>query len=192
MRYKPSPAEERIAGVPRIYWGVFLDEIIPVNDEQKKYVELLNEVLRGKWWSLTVLGTVGNGKTMLACGALEIWNGNHPYEGFYITQEQLTDECRATFSDNSDKRERDVLHKYMDASFLVLDEITTRNWTEYTKYLVQRILSYRHSMRLRTVLIGNLDVKTFKEMFDEHIISRLREGETKTMSAEDMRTHGDF
>ena len=192
MREKLDNSVNRASGIPRRYWGLYLDEITPLNDEQKRYISKLMEVLRGKWWSLVVLGTVGNGKTMLASGALSLWNMGHPYGGLYVTQEQLVDECRSAFAEGSKVSERDVLSKYMDTGLLIVDELTVRNWTDYTKNLIQKVFSYRHGQNLRTIPIGNLDVETFKGMFDEHIISRFREGETQIMSAEDMRVHGDF
>ena len=192
MRPKLNNSENRIAGIPKKFWGIYLDEITPLNEEQGQYKEKLEQVLAGKWWSLTVLGTVGNGKTLGACGAVALWNSRRPWTAFYVTQEELVEECKGTFSDDSRKSEREVLSKYMEAGLLVLDELTVRGWTDYTKNIVQRILSYRHGQELRTVVIGNLEVDTLKGMLDEHILSRLREGETQIMKAEDMRLHGEF
>lgn len=183
---------ERWAGIPKIYWGCYVDEQIPWNEEQRQYIKKLLEVESNKWWALVVLGTVGNGKTRLACGLVSLHNYEFPYSAVYTTQEQLIDRCRGSFSDNSKESEVDVLHKYMNIPLLVLDELTTRGWTDYAKNIVQRVLVYRHSNRLRTVLIGNLSLEDFEDMFDAHVKSRLREGETQIMVASDMRGHGEF
>lgn len=192
MRYKLSTPSNYVMGIPRIYWGEYVDEVTPMNDEQAEYITKLVALERGKIWSLVVLGTVGNGKTRLASDLCSLHEYYHPYETLYTTQERLTDECRATFSAESTTSEATVIRKYQTASLLVIDEITTRNWTDYTKNLIQRICSYRHEQNLRTLIIGNLDVQTFKQMFDPHIISRFREGDTHIMTAPDMRLHGDF
>ena len=190
MRPQMCASENRITGMPRRYWGKYLDEIVPMNDEQADCISKMMDVLRRKYWSLVVLGTVGNGKTTLACGLVSMDEYAHSYSTKYTTQESLVDECRATFA--SGASEASVIEKYQSATLLVIDELTTAGWTEYTKSLVQKILRYRHGNRLATVLIGNLDVDTFKGMFDDHILSRLREGETQIMTASDMRIHGEF
>lgn len=184
-------AMSRWSGLPRIYWGEFVDTATPLNGEQEQYKRKLLEVESGKWWSLTVLGTVGNGKTRLASGLVELHNWRHPYTAVYVTQEQLVDRCKGTFSEDNES-EASVLSKYMNVGLLVIDELTVRGWSEYAKNLIQKILSFRHSWHKATVIIGNLDKETFKGMFDEHILSRLREGETQIMVADDMRLHGEF
>lgn len=191
-RQKLVSTSNIMVGIPRIYWSEYLDEVEPVNEEQTEYIEKLMELFRGKYWSMVVLGTVGNGKTRLASDLCSLWEYYHPFETKYTTQERLTDECRATFSEDSVKSEANVIRQYMTTGLLVIDEITTRNWTDYTKNLVQRIVSYRHEQRLRTLIIGNLDTQTFKQMFDPHILSRFREGQTHVMTAPDMRLHGEF
>lgn len=191
-RYKLARTSSAMIGIPKIYWNEYIDEVTPMNQEQAEYIGKLVSLERGKWWSLVVLGTVGNGKTRLASDLCSLHEYYHPFDTLYTTQERLTDECRGTFADNAVSSEASVIRKYQTAGMLCIDEVTTRNWTEYTKNLVQRIVSYRHEQGLRTLLIGNLDVQTFKEMFDPHIISRFREGETHIMTAPDMRLHGEF
>lgn len=191
MRPRLDKISNITTGMPSRYWGPYLDEITPMNDEQAKCIEKLKQVFNGDWWSLVILGTVGNGKTTLTCGMLTSWAYQHPYTGLYITQEGLVDACRGTFS-NEGVSEGSVIEKFSNCKLLVIDELTVRGFTDYAKSLIQKILSYRHGNRLRTVLIGNLDTATFKGMFDEHILSRLREGETQIMKAEDMRVHGEF
>lgn len=191
MRDKITIDENVSMGIPRIYWKEYLDEIQPLNEEQNEYIDKLTKLLHGGFWSLCVLGTVGNGKTRLACALCSLYEYSHPYTVKYTTQEALVDECKASFSDDG-RSELDVVRRYSTCRLLVLDELTQRGWTDYAKNVVQRILSFRHAQRLRTVVIGNLDVQTFKTMFDDHILSRFREGRTQLMTAPDMRLNGGF
>lgn len=192
MRYKNDWATYLGTGLPKRYWNNYLDEVTPLNDEQKSCIGKLREVAEGKWWSLVILGTVGNGKTTLVSGLISQWVYQHPWDTFYVTQESLIDRCRATFGEGSSMTENEVIYKYSDCSLLVIDELTVRGYSDYARNILQKILSRRHGNNMRTVLIGNLDVDTFKGMFDEHILSRLREGETQIMRADDMRVHGEF
>jgi len=70
----------------------------------------------------------------------------------------------------------------------VIDELNPKDWTDFNKNVIQKILTERYANDRRTVLIGNLESKDFKAMFDPHIISRLREGATIYMVEPDMRT----
>ncbi len=182
-----------VAGIPREHYGHILSEIVPRNDEQKKLCDLCLNLLRvtqdKKRRTLVVLGTVGNGKSYIACSALQSYLNCHPWEARYTTQENLISECKESFEKGSS--ESKVVRKYSgrDTKVLVIDELTTRGWTEYAKNIVERVLSERHDNVVSTILIGNLDTETFKSMFDEHILSRLRLGDTIIMEAEDMRKH---
>ena len=181
------------AGIPREHYGHILSEVLPRNDEQKKLIELCMTLLKvtqdKKRRTLVVLGTVGNGKSYIACSALQSYLNCYPWQARYVTQEKLVGECKESFEGGSS--ESKVIRKYAgrDTKVLVIDELTTRGWTEYAKNIVQRVLSERHDNVVSTILIGNLDTETFKSMFDEHILSRLRLGDTIIMEAEDMRQH---
>ena len=180
----------RVTGVPALYKGEYLDEIKARNEEQHVYQKKLLELLKGEWWCLTVLGTVGNGKTLFASGLVNQYNYNKPYDALFVEMYRLMDELKATFTD-SDRSEFSVIQKYCEIPLLVIDEIKAGNeWTEYSKNVIQRILVARHASGKRTVIIGNIAVDVFRKMFDEHVISRLREGETHIMRAPDMRVHG--
>lgn len=189
MRYKLGNELMKSAGIPRRYWGQYVDEITPMNDEQKSCIKKLLDLERGDFWSLVVLGTVGNGKTTLACGLASLHEYYHPYSTRYITQDDLMDKCKNAMNDRDDSN---VLVRWMRSGLLVIDELSKATWTDFTKSTIQKIIRYRHAEKLRTVVIGNLDVETFKGMFDDHILSRFREGETQIMTAEDMRLHGEF
>ncbi len=181
------------SGVPSKCKSVFLDTVHSRNKEQQLFVELLNKLIKGNTWAISVLGTVGNGKTTLACAAVNTWNDIHYYyeePAYYTTQSDLIMEYKNTFSDNK-ASEAQIYNKYArKADLLVIDELNPKDWSEYNKAVIQKILLERYANERRTVLIGNLESKDFKAMFDPHIISRLREGETIYMVSADMRIKG--
>lgn len=187
-----TKADTRRAGIPDEHYGHLLSDIEPRNDEQKKLIGLCEKVLaetdNKKRRTLVVLGTVGNGKSLIACSALQTFLNFHVEGAKYITQEKLIGRCR----DGLEKRtENSIVSSYTsrEVRLLVIDELSLRGWSEYTRNVIQRIISERHDNVLSTILIGNLDNNELKEMFDEHIISRLRLGDTLAMKAKDMRKH---
>lgn len=181
------------SGVPSKCKDVFLD-LETRNDEQETFKTLLKNLTNKDFWAISVLGTVGNGKTTLACAAVNTWNDNHNFydlPGYYTTQENLTTEYKESF-DNNSVSEAQVFNKFArKAKFLVIDELNPNSWTDFNKNLIQKILVERYANERATVIIGNLTAEQFKSMFDPHILSRLREGETLYMTAKDMRTKGD-
>ncbi len=185
--------DARSAGIPREHFGHLLSEVEPRNAEQEQLIEmcmkLLKETQAHKRRTLVILGTVGNGKSFITCSALQSYINCHPWEGKYVTQERLVGECKESFENGGS--ENKVIRRYTsrDIKVLIIDELTIRGWTEYAKNVVQRVLSERHDNVVSTILIGNLDAKTFKDMFDDYILSRLRLGDTIIMKADDMRTH---
>lgn len=174
------------SGEPLIYEHYLLDAVKPVNEEQEQLKKKLEDVLYKRAWCLLVCGTVGNGKTLLSVSALNFWLDSYPYEGLYITQESLVDKVKATYEDGSATTDS-VIEKYGRCKMLVLDEITSRGWTEHTRNIISRIISTRYDYNLRTVLVGNVAQDDLKQMFEPHILSRLRTGLTHVMVAEDMR-----
>lgn len=180
------------SGVPGKCKQTFLSTVQPRNNEQELFRGLLEKLINGDFWAISVLGTVGNGKTTLACAAVNQWNDLHYFyeEGaYYTTQSDMILEYKDTFTGKTS--EAQVFNRYArKAKFLVIDELNPKDWSEYNKGIIQKILLERYANERRTVLIGNLESKDFKAMFDPHIISRLREGETVYMIQADMRIKG--
>lgn len=197
MSYKPTYFNDKIrfySGVPKKYATVFLPEVELKNDEQATFKEKLEHLLKKDAWAVTVLGTVGNGKTTLSCSAVNYWNDLGDFyddPAYYTTQESLCSEFKDTYSGNGS--EFNVYFKYTQkAKLLVIDELNPGDWSAYNKNLIQKILVQRYANDLLTILIGNLNADQLKEMFDAHIISRLREGMTLYMTAPDMRERSEL
>lgn len=186
------------SGVPSRNKDDLLTELELKNQEQEKFAALLKGLLQKdkKYWAVTVLGTVGNGKTTLACAAVNQWNclnSFYDHPGYYCTQSSIARESKDTFSKEG-KTEADIFRKYAYAPVLVIDELNSSatEWTDYTKNFIQKILVERYANERRTVLIGNINADEIKTMLDPHILSRLREGKTMLMTAPDMRVAAAF
>lgn len=174
------------SGEPLRYEKYMLDGVKCRNEEQSQLRVKLEDVLYKRAWCLLVCGTVGNGKTLLAVSALNYWLDSYPYEGLYVTQESLVDKIKATYDEGGATTDS-LIEKYGRCKLLVLDELTLRGWTEHTRNLISRIISMRYDYNLRTVIVGNVSQKDIKQMFEPHIISRLRTGISHVMVADDMR-----
>lgn len=152
--------------------------------EQGEYLEILKAVvMRGEAWCLVVSGKFGNGKTYLAEAAVNSFNDVFGGGAIYTTQPDIQAELRG--GNNKDSYYR----KLCSAPVLVIDEVSDRptDWTEFIKTNIENVLIKRHADNLRTVLIGNVDMKRMKDMFDQRVLDRLREGLHKTMNGQSLR-----
>lgn len=216
MNYFIKQYRRRESGVPDAYKGLLLNELQMLNEEQRGLKEDFRQMWRFDLveeadelyakevpnreeafkeikrqyrgphpWSVSVIGTVGNGKTTLATAMVNLFNCQFEYFdefAYYTTQTSLMNE----YKENFDKK---VLDKYIKCELLVIDELNPKDsdWTEFARSTVQNILNERYSNKKRTVIIGNLSPEEFKQMFEPHIISRLREGLTRVMTGADLR-----
>ncbi len=180
------------SGVPKNYRDYLVSDIETKNADQERFISLLKELYQGRIWSVLVLGTVGNGKTTIACSAVNHWNYTHVFfdeePAYYKTQASLTMEYKETFRPEAERTESQVFNLYAKkARLLVIDELNPNEWSEFNKSLIQKILVERHANKKRTVIIGNLTEKDLRNMFDPHILSRLREGGSMYMTSPDLR-----
>ncbi len=134
-------------------------------------------------WSLSLLGSVGNGKTTMACALLNTYNSIHGKGARYAPLGELMDEYKARF-------DGEVLRGYMSCPLLVVDEISEADLTSYALSILRRIIDARYGEYRRTVFIANMTPAEFSAALGGDggsAVSRLREGLTFAMTAPDMR-----
>jgi len=138
-----------------------------------------NETLHSPPWCLLLIGSVGNGKTTLACGLVNEARRRMgtKYNCIYESQFDIIDSSFNGY--NSDY--------YAKKDLLVIDEMSLLQYTDYSKKVIQSILNDRYTNNRKTILIGNVDPKELSLLFEPHIMSRLKEGLSIQMKAPDMR-----
>lgn len=177
------------SGIPLIYENELLENIVPRNSEQERYLKQIKDVLNGKVWCCICLGTVGNGKTKLAVSGVNSYNDACPYKAKYITYEGLIDAVKETYSDGNRLSEGSVIRTFQEVPVLVIDELKT-GITDNSRSIIQKVLVQRHANHMKTILIGNITAEGLKSVFEPHLLSRFREGSSIVMTADDMRVKG--
>lgn len=178
-RYKRS-------GVPERYWTESLDTYQVSNEMQKAAAWAIGEYLReikcGAFRTLVLIGSVGTGKTHLACGVVR------DYGGKYATAPDLLEEIRRAKSFSAGQTEKQIIDSYGHKSLLVIDEIGRGIAATDEKYMLYQIINARYNTRKPTVLISNFTKADFLKYIGVAAADRLVEsGDIVEMNGESYR-----
>jgi DNA replication protein DnaC len=168
------------AGIPERFIGRGLDEYTTDRPGQERaarqvrgYIDNLPAVIAaGK--CLMLLGSVGTGKTHLACSIVQaaIESGRRArYETVMNTIRRI----RETWGRQSQETERQVLAELAGLDLLVMDEIGQQYGTDNEKVLLYDVINSRYEKRLPTVVVSNFNVDGVGDYLGERVIDRLRE-----------------
>ena len=159
--------------VPERYWKESFDTYGAETDEQKNALEqsrrCLEAVKCGKFCTLIMLGTVGTGKTHLACGIVR------EYGGLYRLAPNIVEEIRRAKSFTAKETEADLLENYGRAKLLVIDEIGRGVAGTDEQYMLYQIINERYNRRKPTVLISNQTKRDFLNYIGIAAADRLTE-----------------
>lgn len=176
MERKQAEAEKLARykkAVPERYWGESFETYNAESDEQKNAKEqagrYLEAVKCGKFCTLIMLGTVGTGKTHLACAIVR------EYGGLYKLAPNIVEEIRRAKSFTAKETEADILDEYGRAKLLVIDEIGRGVAGTDEQYMLYQIINERYNRRKPTVLISNQTKRDFLNYIGIAAADRLTE-----------------
>jgi len=123
---------------------------------------------------IVLQGEVGRGKTFLAaavCNRL-IERG---YEPYFMVVPEFLDEIRASYQSGGEFSEAKIMDKAMNASFLVLDDLGSHNFSQWTIGKLFTLLNYRVNHGLPFMITTNLSIAELQQLLGDRIISRIAE-----------------
>ena len=123
--------------------------------------------------SLLLLGATGTGKTHQAYGALRhlagsgwppiAWRAIEAAELYALMRPGSTPDAEACFT------------ALADAPLLLLDDLGSGRWTEFTEEVTFRLVNYRYVHGLPMIVTSNVRPEVFTDTFGARISSRLRQ-----------------
>lgn len=159
--------------VPERYWNESLETYRAETTEQKKALNLAHRFVNGckakRFITLVFLGSVGTGKTHLACSALREVGGK------YKTISEICTELEKSRSFSSSETEEELLKYYGSRPLLVIDEIGRGNNPQKEQYAIYQVMNARYNKRKPTILISNKSKKEFFEYIGNATADRLTE-----------------
>lgn len=176
-------ADERIrvntrlnAGISKRNLGKCFDDYLCDTTEQhsakQKCMDYADNFPTDK--SLLMLGSVGTGKTLLACSILEKLVDDHNCQ--IIKLIDLVRHIKSTWNNNSDEDEYRVINHYVGLDLLIIDEVGAQFGSDTEKLFIFDIIDGRYQDMKPTILVSNLDIGGVKEVIGDRCVDRLREG----------------
>lgn len=181
-----------ILSIPKRFSTATFDNYQAVNKQQSTCLSICRnyandfEKHKEQGASLLLLGSVGTGKTHLACsiGRTIVENGFHAR---YVTLAEIVSNIRATWSGTLIRRsstwgtekkltEREVLDAYEQCDLLIVDEIGVQAGTDNERNIIFGIIDARYREMLPTIAISNLNETEVANLISERSVDRLKHG----------------
>lgn len=162
-----------MAGVPELFIGVSLQDF----------------KTRPREGNYFITGGVGVGKTYLSAAMLREYIEDMPVgklQGEYhivkpralpifANVTELLLDIRSSFSQDSTEDERELINRYADTPFLVLDDLGIEKTSEWALQTLYMIINRRCTdTTKRTIITSNLTLELIAEKLDERISSRIK------------------
>lgn len=159
------------SGIPIGFQGFRL-ETWP--NEHPSAQQLLLAVIVVEPSSWCFIGEVGRGKTGLAIGMAWEWREKRKVPSvLFQTHPALMQEIKASFDSHTDS---EVIRKYADAPFLILDDmgagVSTSVWSDGVLY---QIIGDRHSNNRPTIFTSNKTPMELAELLQDRVYERMVE-----------------
>lgn len=118
--------------------------------------------------------TYRNGKSHLM-GAAVNYSNDQCKPAFYCWLTDFFTAVRSTFSAAATRTAEQVMAQFMAYELLALDEFQVRSDSEFENLMFRRLIDWRHSEHLRTVLGGNLAMASIPQYIDAASYMRIVE-----------------
>ena len=175
------------SNIPKRYKNA---EFKALTQNQENLIETLRNNFNGKKIEdvrdVVIYGSIGTGKTHIACGYLNALASQGVYVR-YVTQHELLE---LYF-----RKDYNKFDGFKKVAVLVIDELGKRKLVDWQLEQLEELLSYRYNEMLPTVLITNLKESSndgtlnFKDFVGDRIVDRLRDNNVLrvTMQCDSLR-----
>lgn len=169
------------AGIPDRFQDRSLDSFVAKTDEQRKalafaidYADGFDHVIKtGR--SALFLGSVGTGKTHLACGiGLRLMSRQNRTVLFTRVMPAIR-RITATWNHGGAETTTQAIAALVFPELLILDEVGVQFGSETEKTLLTDVLITRHEKRRPTLLLSNNSLDEVRAYLGERVFDRLRE-----------------
>ena len=162
-----------------------------LNAEMKKMKPqiqtICNNYFSEKMENILITGKeTGVGKTFLAIAILRQYALTFPKNCFFINCTDLFIEIKNSFT-NDKTSESEVIKKYSDYDFLVIDDIGAEKISEWAVSILYAILNKRYETMKTTVMTTNYENEELTRKYNRRILSRMSSGKKLNLSGKDKR-----
>jgi DNA replication protein DnaC len=170
--------------LPMKYRECTIESWQPENGQPRKRAEEYLSQWPPKPAMMLLTGTVGNGKTHMACGILRAAFERYGKRGQFWPTIELLNRYRATFNDDTATETGEQVDDVMRrVELLVLDDIGTESDSKFATEKLFQLVNYRYSNDLPLVVTSNVSLNDLPE----RIRSRMKDGVMAYFDGPDMR-----
>ena len=119
-------------------------------------------------------GNVGSGKTHLAAAAVNYLLEAHR-DVYFLIASDFFEELKSSFDADEETKSKvfRLQQKVKKTDTLVIDDLGSHNFSDWTRSVLFTILNYRMNEELTTIITTNLSVSQLQENLDNRLISWL-------------------
>lgn len=165
------------SNIPKMFANYTIAGYEPVNEYAKNAIKTCQQyknTFNQHSKSLVIAGSVGVGKTHLACAlAIEIAK-KYAESILFIKEVDMIARIRDSYK-GSGEEEMQIVNSYVSASLLVIDDIGTGDITKHKQECLYRIIDGRYSNDKPIIITTNLDGVKFKEYIGDRAYDRLKD-----------------
>lgn len=153
----------------------YLDYAKNAKSKAEKFVESVMNYGLTNSQGILFQGQVGSGKTHLAASITNSLIENN-IDVLFLVVPDFLDEMRMSYGNFGEFNEVTLMNKAKNAKVLVLDDLGTHNFSEWTKNKLFTLINYRLNNQLPMIITTNLNLDELKEVVGERVISRIIAG----------------
>jgi DNA replication protein DnaC len=184
LRLKETERYLKESEIPKMYQWKFFGDFHDCDPEgqpvpyARHALKAVRELLDGsaKQPGLLLSGTVGSGKTHLACIALqEMIVRQCKAARFLSISRTYFARLRDTFSEESESYGQtwQVLDQLCNMPFLLIDDFGTQRGTEWENEMIYELIDARYTEERPTIVTTNISVEDFKRRDNDRVCSRI-------------------
>lgn len=169
------------SGIAPRFMRCTLDNYEAKNQGQQKALKFAQDFVSGFEDVLTTgrsavfVGTPGTGKTHLASAIAQAVARRYNASFCYVTVLRAMRAIKATWREDSEQSESDVVWKLTSPDLLILDEVGVQFGSEFEKNILFDVINYRYEHRKPTIFLSNLSAPELTAYLGERVVDRLRE-----------------
>lgn len=185
LKDKRIADKKQLCGISHRHMSCTFENYKAETKEQKSALiqvsEYFSNVINGAPSCLVLAGSVGTGKTHLACAGANMFV-DAGISCMVIKMAELIRHIKDTWRKDSEISETKVIAKLSGVKLLVIDEIGIQFGSDTEKLLISEIIDNRYQAMLPTVMISNLDLNGIKACIGDRSYDRLREDGGKVVA----------
>jgi DNA replication protein DnaC len=175
------------ANIPSGYTKKRIKDLKIVNVDYLSVINAISNYLKslreniGSGRSVILTGSVGSGKTHMACSAIHYAVKDFDYSAHYVNASCLFREITASY-DEKGTTEKNILKKYASYDLLAIDDVGMQKGTSFESQILTDLVNLRYQDKKSTMIVSNCTHDKLGKFLDLRAIDRLRENNGLAMN----------